>query len=95
MGHLSLNLALPAQFDVRLKQILSSLLPLLVELNITIPYLNDAKTKIAPRSRDESLESGLLQLAAGTMVLVDMRDIGEGKLVDTGQLLDHMIDVGD
>jgi hypothetical protein len=86
---------LPAQFDARLKQILSSLLPLLVELNITIPYLNDAKTKIAPRSRDESLESGLLQLAAGTMVLVDMRDIGEGKLVDTGQLLDHMIDVGD
>ena len=95
MGHLSLNLALPAQLDAPLKQILSSILPLLVELNITIPYLNDAKTKVAPRSRDESLESGLLQLAAGTMVVVDMRDIGEGKLVDTGQLLDHMIDVGD
>jgi hypothetical protein len=42
-------------------------------------------TKMAPRNRDESLESGALQLSSGTAVVVDMRGIGEGKLADAGR----------
>lgn len=42
-------------------------------------------TKMAPRNRDENLESGYLQLSSETTVLVDMRNIGEGKLEETGK----------
>ncbi|GAA5863858.1 hypothetical protein JCM1840_005793 [Sporobolomyces johnsonii] len=84
LGALSLNLALPPSFSTDLSTKLASLVPALAILDPTIASLNDPKTRMAPRSRDESLESGQLQLAGGTAVLVDMRGIAEGKLEDTG-----------
>lgn len=85
LGSLSLNLALPSSFAASIAPILSSLVPKTTSLNLTIPVLNDIKAKIAPRNRDENLESGALQLSTGTAVLVDMRGIGEGKLEDAGE----------
>lgn len=88
LGTLSLNLALPPTlFPVQLLPIISTLLPRVVDLAISIPFLNDQTTKIVPRNRDESLESGVLQLALGTMVVVDLCTLGEGKLVDAGPFL--------
>jgi hypothetical protein len=90
LGSLSLNLALPDSLTSSVSSFtatLSSLLPRLTSLDLSIPSLNDPKTRLAPRSRDESLESGQLQLAAGTAVVVDLTKIGEGKLEDTGTTL--------
>ncbi|GAA6059426.1 hypothetical protein JCM10212_003658 [Sporobolomyces blumeae] len=88
LGALSLNLAVPPAFspDARdaLPTILSELVPTLASLSPTISSLNDPKSRFAPRSRDESLDSGLLQLPKGTTVCVDMRGIAEGKLQDSG-----------
>lgn len=85
LGSLSLNLALPDAFSTAaFSSILDSLLPAVTSLDLSIATLNDAKTRLAPRSRDESLESGALQLPTGTAVLVDLLSIGEGKLGDTG-----------
>lgn len=86
LGSLSLNLALPTAFAATVAPIISSLVPRTTALDLTIPVLNDPKLRMAPRNRDENLESGALQLANGTSVLVDMRGIGEGKLGDTGEL---------
>lgn len=85
LGSLSLNLALPTSFTTSIDSIISSLVPKTTSLELSIPKLNDPKTKMAPRNRDENLESGALQLSPGTSVLVDMRGIGEGKLADTGE----------
>ncbi|KAI5479566.1 hypothetical protein MNV49_003303 [Pseudohyphozyma bogoriensis] len=84
LGSLSLNLALPAQTEAPVSSVLSTLLPALASLDLSIPFLNDAKTRLAPRNRDENLESGSLQLPDGTAVVVDTRGIGEGKLEDAG-----------
>ncbi|GAA5833275.1 hypothetical protein JCM11251_005191 [Rhodosporidiobolus azoricus] len=84
LGSLSLNLALPDSFSSSLPTTLSSLVPSLANLEFSIASLNDKATRLAPRSRDESLESGQLQLAQGTAVVVDLTKIGEGKLEDTG-----------
>ncbi|GAA5927019.1 hypothetical protein JCM10213_005555 [Rhodosporidiobolus nylandii] len=84
LGALSLNLAFPDSFSTSLSSVLSSLVPTLATLDLSIASLNDKATRLAPRSRDESLESGNLQLAPGTAVLVDLRGISEGKLEDTG-----------
>ncbi|GAA5888198.1 hypothetical protein JCM6882_000317 [Rhodosporidiobolus microsporus] len=84
LGSLSLNLALPDAFSSSLASTLSSLVPSLATLELSVASLNDKSTRLAPRSRDESLESGQLQLASGTAVVVDLTKIGEGKLEDTG-----------
>ncbi|CDR48017.1 hypothetical protein NBRC10512_002616 [Rhodotorula toruloides] len=84
LGSLSLNLALPDSFPTSLPQTLASLVPTSTTLDLSIASLNDKNNRLAPRSRDESLESGRLQLASGTAVVVDLRGIGEGKLEDTG-----------
>lgn len=84
LGALSLNLSLPPTLSCALGQTLSTLLPRLSELPLSIPLLNSPKTSLAPRNRNENLESGALQLADGTTVLVDMRGVGEGKLEDRG-----------
>jgi len=87
LGSLSLNLALPDAFSTSLPATIASLVPTASSLDLSIASLNDSKTRLAPRSRDENLESGRLQLANGTAVVVDLRGIGEGKLEDTGALL--------
>ncbi|GAA6026949.1 hypothetical protein JCM8097_005989 [Rhodosporidiobolus ruineniae] len=84
LGSLALNLALPASFTSSLSSLLPTLVPSFAKLDLSITSLNDKQTRLAPRSRDESLESGKLQLPSGTAVLVDLTQIGEGKLEDTG-----------
>ncbi|GAA5836579.1 hypothetical protein JCM5353_003723 [Sporobolomyces roseus] len=89
LGSLSLNLSFPthspsASSSPSFSALLSSLLPSLAPLSPTISTLNDPETRFSPRSRDESLDAGLLQLSSGTNVLVDLRGLGEGKLNDTG-----------
>lgn len=53
-----------------------------VQLPLTIDSLN--KTKFTPKSVNENLEAGLLQLIDGTVVLVDETVLDEGQLVDAG-----------
>ncbi|KAL8292985.1 hypothetical protein RQP46_000679 [Phenoliferia psychrophenolica] len=85
LGSLSVNLALPTNLTATpLSSILASILAKTTSLDLSIPFLNSPSTKMAPRSRNENLESGALQLSAGTTVLVDTRGIGEGKLEDAG-----------
>ena len=84
LGSLSLNLALPHNFTTDLAARLASLLPAFTALDLSIPALNDPATRLAPRSRDENLESGRLQLAPHSAVLVDLRGVGEGRLEDGG-----------
>lgn len=84
LGSLSLNLALPDGFGSDITSPVASLVPAATTLALTIDTLNDARTRLAPRSRDETLDAGQLQLTSGTAVVVDLRKLGEGKLQDTG-----------
>lgn len=84
LGSLSLNLAIPEDVVVSVYSVLSTLLPTVTSIPLSIPFLNDVKTSLAPRNRDDNLESGALQLSNGTTVVVDTRGIGEGKLEDLG-----------
>lgn len=84
LGSMSLNLALPDAFSTDIDQVIETLVPVASTLDLSIESLNSAKTRLAPRSRDETLDAGRLQLAPGTAVVVDMRKLGEGKLEDTG-----------
>lgn len=90
LGRLSLNLAYPNHFLTSsppnsLSKILSSLLPTSTYLSLSIPKLNNLLTRIAPRNKDENLESGSLQVCENTVVVVDLRDVKEGVLGDSGQ----------
>ena len=87
LGSMSLNLALPDGFSTDIGQAIEALVPAAAALDLTMETLNDAKTRLAPRSRDETLDAGRLQLAPGTAVVVDLRTLGEGKLEDTGALV--------
>ncbi|SCZ97665.1 BZ3500_MvSof-1268-A1-R1_Chr4-3g07350 [Microbotryum saponariae] len=89
LGSLSLNLAYPLgtiapDTSEHLIQFISSLVPRSTHLSITIPILNSSSTPLAPRTIEESLHAGALQLASNTLVLVDTLSIGQGQLVDTG-----------
>ncbi|KDE08024.1 hypothetical protein MVLG_01726 [Microbotryum lychnidis-dioicae p1A1 Lamole] len=90
LGSLSLNLAYPLgtiapDTSEHLIQFISTLVPRSTHLSITIPILNSpSSTPLAPRTIEESLHAGALQLASNTLVLVDTLSIGQGQLVDTG-----------
>ncbi|GAA5883357.1 hypothetical protein JCM16303_006707 [Sporobolomyces ruberrimus] len=94
LGSLSLNLSLPlaptnsstteTSPSSSLIRTLSALVPSLAPLSLTINSLNDPSSRFSPRSRDESLDSGMLQLTKGTNVVIDLTKLGEGKLNDTG-----------
>jgi hypothetical protein len=85
LGSLSLNLSLPSHASASaLLPILSSLVPHLASLPLSIPLLNNLNTRMAPKEKNEDLQSGVLQLSRGTVVLVDMRGVGEGVLGDGG-----------
>lgn len=84
LGSLALNLSLPRNFATDLAARLATVLPALTTVDLSIPILNSPDTRLAPRNRDENLESGRLQLGPGTAVVVDMRAIGEGTLADGG-----------
>lgn len=70
---------LPALFHL-----LSLILPLQVTLSLSLDLLNSAP--FAPKSVNEDLHSGYLQLAQGTAVLVTESGIEEGKLIERGVL---------
>jgi hypothetical protein len=55
-----------------------------VELPLSLPILNG--TSFYPKSNDENLLAGVLQLLDGTCVLVDETVLKEGTLKDQGIL---------
>lgn len=85
LGSMSLNLAFPANSKAQLATLISSIVPRLSLIELSIPLLNNVHMRMAPRSRDETLDSGALQLSKGTTVLVDLRGINEGRLEDAGE----------
>ncbi|GAA5941819.1 uncharacterized protein JCM15063_000785 [Sporobolomyces koalae] len=90
LGSLSVNLSFPigaasaSTGPDPLTRVLSTLVPALASISPTITSLNDPSTRFSPRSRDETLDAGQLQLPRGTNVVLDLQQLGEGKLNDTG-----------
>lgn len=93
LGSLSLNLSFPipsptTPFSVAstsstaLHSILSTLLPKLSHLPLSIPLLNSPTTRLVPQNKNENLESGALQLSNDTLLFIDMVGVGEGVLGD-------------
>lgn len=82
---MSLNLAFKTGADTDLASKLRSVLTNLLAFDLSIAKLNDPKFQMAPASRNEQLDSGLLQVPDGTNVLVDLRGMGEGELKDHGR----------
>jgi len=77
LGTLSLNLLRKnSKITSNLTHILSSLTPRLVYQPLSLPLLHSAS--FSPKSTDASLESGLLQLAPGTVLLVGEDEMGQG-----------------
>ncbi|KZT57345.1 hypothetical protein CALCODRAFT_555422 [Calocera cornea HHB12733] len=69
-----------------LQQRLEMLFPIVANLPLSIKYLNEVPFAPSSSLRDDSeeLRSGVLQLAPGTVVVVDERNIAEGKLGEQG-----------
>ncbi|KAJ8652435.1 hypothetical protein O0I10_011902 [Lichtheimia ornata] len=67
-------------------KLLASLLETLVHHCVALPLSIDLlnKSNFSPKSVNENLEAGMLQLTNGTVVLVDETALTEGKLGDTG-----------
>lgn len=92
LGQLTLGLSLPLPSAssipissfFSLPSILETLAPNYTTLPLSISFLNSLENRLAPRNKDENLESGRLQLAAGTVVGVDLIQLGEGTLGDHG-----------
>jgi len=77
LGTLSLNLLRKnSEITSNLTRILSSLTPRLIYQPLSLPLLHS--TSFSPKSTDASLESGLLQLAPGTVLLVGEDEMGQG-----------------
>jgi Mini-chromosome maintenance replisome factor len=62
---------------------LQKLLPAFIELPLSLDVLNT--TNFYPRSNDENLHAGVLQLLDGTTVLVDETVLNEGTLKEQGK----------
>lgn len=91
IGHLTLNLNGFPSFESKetmspvvkpLLEVLENLTVHTVRLPLTIQNLN--QSRFVPKCVAESLESGLLQLVEGTVLLADETVLGEGQLKDTG-----------
>ena len=65
-----------------LAHILSHLHPLIAHLPLTLDYLNT--TPFSPHSEAEDLHAGVLQLPAGSTVLITEDGVREGKLLERG-----------
>lgn len=72
----------PAQVPA-LVHVLRLLLPLFAEMPLSLQVINTRP--FTPESRDDTLYSGLLQLPAGTTVLVSDITMEEGKVNDAGK----------
>lgn len=66
-----------------LSHLLSELLSLSLLLPLTLDFMNNRS--FAPESKNEDLHSGMLQLPAGTVVLVTESGIQEGKVLEKGK----------
>lgn len=67
-----------------LAHVLRYLLPIIVDVPLTLSLMN---TRLfSPESRDESLHAGLLQLPAGSTILLSDSGIQEGAVTETGTL---------
>ncbi|KAF8514049.1 hypothetical protein JB92DRAFT_2920727 [Gautieria morchelliformis] len=65
-----------------LSYVLQCLFPLFVDVPLTLSLIN---TRLfAPESRNETLHAGLLQLPAGTTILLSDSGVQEGKITETG-----------
>jgi len=67
-----------------LNHILSLILPSVVHLPLSVPFLNESS--FSPKSVEEDLHSGVLQLPQGTTVLVSDGAVSEGTLNNAGVL---------
>ena len=77
LGTLSLNLLRKdPSITGNLERIISSISPRVVYQPLSLPLLHSAS--FSPSSTDASLESGLLQLAPGTVLLVGEDEMGQG-----------------
>jgi len=77
LGTLSLNLLRKdSSITGNLQRIISSISPRVVYQPLSLPLLHSAS--FSPSSTDASLESGLLQLAPGTVLLVGEDEMGQG-----------------
>lgn len=85
LGTLSLNLTRKdPQVTANLESVLSSLTPRIVAQALSLPFLHSHP--FSPSSTDSTLDSGLLQLAPGTVLLVREDEMGQG-----GQLQEKAI----
>ncbi|ORZ01013.1 putative alanine racemase-domain-containing protein [Syncephalastrum racemosum] len=88
IGPLSLNISNFSEGDKTSTHIVASLLSRLVShqvvLPLTVDFLNQAT--FMPKSIDENLHSGALQLVDGTSLIVDETGLSEGTLNDQGSV---------
>ncbi|KAI8975269.1 putative alanine racemase-domain-containing protein [Mycotypha africana] len=78
----SSHLSLHNPYSKFLLELLSQLTVHSVALPLTIDSLN--KSRFTPKSVNENLEAGVLQLIDGTLLVVDETMLDEGQLVDAG-----------
>lgn len=87
LGPLSLNISsFPSSSDSTLHKILSNIVPLFVSQSLDLKHLNDKDTTFSPKSQaDEAgLQAGRLQVADGTLLLLDENTMQEGQLNEKG-----------
>lgn len=70
----------------KLAQLMLALLPSVSEQSLNLAHLNDASTRLEPKSvADEGgLKAGRLQLVEGTLLFLDESSMQEGQLKDNG-----------
>ncbi|KAI9023865.1 putative alanine racemase-domain-containing protein [Phycomyces nitens] len=78
----SLEMKLENLASKHVASVLSNLTQRFVEMPLSLEILN--KSSFNPRSVDEQLNAGVLQLPNGTLLLVDETVLSEGTLDDTG-----------
>jgi hypothetical protein len=67
-----------------ISDILQKLLPVFVQIPLSLDVLNN--TNFYPRSNEENLLAGVLQLLDGTCVLIDETVLKEGTLKEQGKV---------
>lgn len=82
VGSISLNLS--GMVDHELLPVLESLMPAVVRQPLSLATLNDPKHTLFVRHEEPNAYAGRLQLPNGTCVVVDEREMQEGKLQDHG-----------
>lgn len=88
IGALTLNICdlPPTASDITsaLQQAIENVCPAVLTQSLALSSLNDTSSAFFPRSDGENLKAGRLQLAKGTVLLVDEAQMGEGELKDMG-----------